>query len=96
MNEIIADNEYVRSKIADTPERIAIRYQLDLKQLLIDNPDLIPNKVIPLDTIIKIASGKAQEKHRKSTGKAQEKKSKKKTDDTEKKSIFKRKVSKCK
>lgn len=76
---------YERSKIADTPERIAIRYQLDLKQLLIDNPDLLPNKVIPLDTIIKIASGKAPEK-----------KSKKKTDDTEKKSIFKRKVSKCK
>lgn len=85
MNEIITDNEYVRSKIADTPERIAIRYQLDLKQLLIDNPDLIPNKVIPLDTIIKIASGKAPEK-----------KNKKKTDDTEKKSIFKRKVNKCK
>lgn len=88
MSEIITDNEYVRSKIADTPERIAIRYQLDLKQLLIDNPDLIPNKVIPLDTIIKITLGKAPEK-----------KSKKKTDntsDTEKKSIFKRKVSKCK
>lgn len=76
--------KYERSKIADTPERIAIRYQLDLKQLLIDNPDLIPNKVIPLDTIIKITSGKAPEK------------TSKKTDDTEKKSIFKRKVSKCK
>ena len=87
---------YERSKIADTPERIAIRYQLDLKQLVIDNPDLTPNKVIPLDTIIKITSGKAQEKHRKSTGKVPEKTSKKKTDDTEKKSIFKRKVSKCK
>ena len=76
---------YERSKIADTPERIAIRYQLDLKQLLIDNPDLTPNKVIPLDTIIKITSGKHQENIRKTSGKA-----------PEKKSIFKRKVSKCK
>ena len=46
--------KYERSLIADTPERIAIRYGVDPEELIKDNPDFIPAHIIPLSTPIRL------------------------------------------
>lgn len=44
--------EYCLSLIGDTPERIAIRFNIDLNDLLNNNPWLVCNRVIPLSSRI--------------------------------------------
>ena len=44
------------SQMADTPERIAIRFNVTVDQIIKYNPGLVPNKVIPLHTEIIIAT----------------------------------------
>ena len=49
-----AKYKYERSLIADTPERIAIRYGVDPEELIKDNPDFILAHIIPLSTPIRL------------------------------------------
>lgn len=44
------------SQIADTPERIAIRFNVDIQQIIANNPGLVPNQVIPLHTVVVLAN----------------------------------------
>lgn len=44
------------SQMADTPERIAIRFNVDVQQIIANNPGLVPNQVIPLHTVVVLVS----------------------------------------
>lgn len=42
----------IRSMLSDTPERIAIRYKVDPSELIRINPELVPNRIIQIGSVI--------------------------------------------
>lgn len=72
------------SQIADTPERIAIRFNVDVQQIIANNPGLVPNQVIPLHTVVVLAND------------APENPKKKRKSPIEKVKSIRKKVDKCK
>lgn len=72
------------SQMADTPERIAIRFNVDVQQIIANNPGLVPNQVIPLHTVVVLASD------------TPEKPKKKRKSSIEKVKSIRKKVDKCK
>lgn len=73
------------SQMADTPERIAIRFNVDVQQIIANNPGLVPNQVIPLHTIVVLASSDVPVKPKK-----------KRKSPIEKVKSIRKKVDKCK
>lgn len=53
------------SQMADTPERIAIRFNVDVQQIIANNPGLVPNQVIPLHTVVVLASDTPEQSKKK-------------------------------
>lgn len=72
------------SQMADTPERISIRFNVDVQQIIANNPGLVPNQVIPLHTVVVLVSD------------TQEKPKKKRKSPIEKVKSIRKKVDKCK